>query len=391
MNNKKKKNDDLFDELFNEKASEVEETEEIKEELEQEKIIDLDKAPAKNLGVSDVLDKKKVSDDLFTKKKPNLNDDKFGGSFNKKRQKARQARIKMTPKEYNQELERLNEGAENKNYIFLLGMAGAGKSYIIASLLRYMTNYLKGQTRLNKEIATEKEALLYNQMIEMFDDRDKNIARTDVGNFYELNIIYKPEDKSISPLEITFIDVSGEHVERIYDGEGSEQVGELPDYLEVILESDVNCKFVFVHDQSLAISTENTIKAPQSMVLKSLYDKVCTVQERNNKIYPKVLLLSKADKIPDKVKQKYRDSATEYAKAAENGLSTFSNGFFSESNNRAIFYRMGTFTKYDTLDKFDANCPAKLFNWLYGTIHIGQSILKREGHFQQFKKWFLGH
>lgn len=309
----------------------------------------------------------------------------------RERRRSRQAKVKMTPEEYREELARLNENAENKNYIFLFGVANSGKSFIIASLLHYMTAYSHGNTRLNRDVATERESLLYNQMLEMFTNPEKAVARTDVSNFYELNIVYEPEDENEKPVEITFIDAAGEHFERAYDGEEMEQVGELPDYLNVILESDVNCKFVFVYDQSL-MAKVNTKKAPQEMVLKALYDKVRGMQRQHNEYYPKILLLSKTDKITEEDQKKYFHSSTEYSKAAENGLNSFANGFFSEKDNRSIFYRIGEFTEQDSIKTFDEDCPQKLFDWIYGSIdHIDNTEVQQKlSLFGRLKRWFMG-
>src|SRR5699024_6161990 len=55
----------------------------------------------------------------------------------------------LTEDEYVSILEELNEDAENKNYVFLFGIPGSGKSYIIASLLKYMEQSDLGQSRLD--------------------------------------------------------------------------------------------------------------------------------------------------------------------------------------------------------------------------------------------------
>ena len=302
------------------------------------------------------------------------------------RRKSRAATIKMTKEEYRKRLEELNENSEIKNYVIFFGIPDCGKSYIIASLLHYMNAYLGGNTRINKDVATKDEALLYNQMLEMFANPERNVGRTDVRNFFELNIIFKPSNDLKVPVEMTFIDASGEHLKRLYEGGNDEYAGELPDYLEAILESDVNCKFVFVYDQS-----KTKHQPPQSEILKAMYDKVLMMQDKYGKTYPKVLLLSKSDKIPEKIKQKYGHSAKEYALAQENDLRTFAQGFFTERNNknRSIFYSMGSFTKYDDLDKFDADCPHRLFDWIYTSI-TGFTVTEKKSWWIRFKQWLLG-
>ncbi|TCP93270.1 hypothetical protein EDC44_12225 [Cricetibacter osteomyelitidis] len=306
----------------------------------------------------------------------------------------RDAKIRMTKEEYRKRLEELNLNAETKNYVLLLGKAGAGKSYIISSLVYYMKTYLNGTVRLNQEVATREEVLLYNRIIEMFSSPQKSLDRTSELEFYELNLIYQPQEIGKPPMELTFIDASGEHFARIYEGKGATQAGELPDYLEVILESDVNCKFAFVYDQSIKGKEREQMETdevftPQVQMLSSLFDKIRTMQDKYGKFYPKILLLSKADKVSEKTKEKYGHSPSAYAQAKENELISFANGYFREPSNKAIFYQMGTFTKYDDLDKFDHTCPAKLFDWIYNSV-TGDTTIVKPSCWEQFKRWAFG-
>ncbi|OOR88253.1 hypothetical protein B0181_08395 [Moraxella caviae] len=258
------------------------------------------------------------------------------------KQTRREAKIKMSKQEYRKELERLNFNAESKNYVLMLGKADSGKSFIIASLVYYMKTHLKGLVRLNQDLATDEEILLFNRIIEMFSNPQKSLQRTSELEFYELNLIYQPEDSTKPPMELTFVDASGEHFARAYKGEGASNVGELPDYLEAILESNVNCKFAFVYDQSLEAREReqrdrDEIFTPQVQMLSTLFDKIRAMQDKYGKTYPKILLLSKADKIPEKVKERYQHSPSRYAQAEENHLTSFANGYFREPENKAIF------------------------------------------------------
>ncbi|MBE2895604.1 hypothetical protein HPC38_01770 [Pasteurellaceae bacterium HPA106] len=314
-----------------------------------------------------------------------------------RRVRTREAKAKMTKKEYRDRLEELNKEADQKHYVLLFGASNSGKSYIIASLMHFMNSYLAGTTRLVRETATENESLMYNQMLEMFANPEKNIGRTSAFDFYELNIRFQPEEIEKPAVDITFIDASGENFERIYHGKTNEYVGELPDYIEVILESEVDCMFVFVYDQSLKDS-DRSDRAPQSQVLKAFYDKIISMQERYERVYQKLLLLSKSDKIPEQTKKKYGHSAKAFALSPpkENrALLSFSNPFFNERNsmNKTIFYSMGTFTKYDDLDKFDEDCPRRFFNWIYTGITGSQGegvVIQKLSCLQRFKKWLLG-
>lgn len=325
--------------------------------------------------------------------------DLFGDSINKEhkfskpeRDFGREAKIKMTREEYQQRLEELNENAENKHYILFFGTPNSGKSYIIASLIHYMNQCLSGTVRLNPERTTTKDELLFNQMLEMFRDHQKRLSRTATLDFYELNVIFEPKDLNLPMVEMSFIDASGENFNRALVGEREGQVGELPDSIDVILDSNVNCKFAFVYDQSQRKQDRDADRAsPQVSVLRSLYDHVLELQSQKRKRFPKILLLSKADKISDETRKKYNDSAQAYALAEENELRGFANGFFNEANtnNRIIFYRMGRFTKHDDITDFDEECPSRLFDWLYSSI-TGKLTRPQLSWWQRFVNWLLG-
>jgi hypothetical protein len=118
---------------------------------------------------------------------------------------------------------------------------------------------------------------------------------------------------------------------------------------------------------------------------------VLALQSKNKKRYSKILLLSKADKISEETRKKYNDSAQAYALSEENELRSFANGFFNEANtsNKIFFYRIGNFTKYDDIDEFDAECPARLFDWIYNGI-TGKSTIVKLSWWQRFVNWLFG-
>ncbi|ETD66418.1 hypothetical protein V757_12680 [Pelistega indica] len=318
--------------------------------------------------------------------------DDIGVSKDNIRDLKRQAQIKMTPDEYRNRLTELNERAENKHFVMLFGTPSSGKSYVIASLLHYMNSYLPGNVRLNPERTTKQDSLIFNTMQEMFSNPRKRIGRTGTLDFYELNVLYEPEELNKPEVEITFIDASGENMIRMFDGDTERYAGELPDSLEVILDSRVNCKFIFVYDQSQRrLEREHKELAPQVMILQALYNRVLELQKKNKKRYPKILLLSKSDKISQEERMKYGESPQAYALSDDNELKSFAKGFFTEANspNKTIFYKIGTFTKHDDLDVFDEECPKRLFDWLYSSI-TGRTASKQVSWWRRFVNWLVG-
>ena len=116
----------------------------------------------------------------------------------------------LTEDEYVSILEELNEDAENKNYVFLFGIPGSGKSYIIASLLKYMEQSDLGQSRLDLDKSNDLERRLYNRMIMSFTDPKKyRIESNATLDFNRFNIIFTPKGNKPEKT-ITFLDISGE-------------------------------------------------------------------------------------------------------------------------------------------------------------------------------------
>ena len=202
-----------------------------------------------------------------------------------------------------------------------------------------------------------------------------------------MHISFTPTDKSKPPIEIVFVDASGEHSEEAFHSRDKNKSGMLPNYLTAILESNVKTKIAFVYDQSLS----DNGKIPQMNVLSEVFTKIQYIQSSQDKQFPKALLLSKADKI----------FAGDMAAVERNGydpmlyalekIPAFANSFFNESpNNKTIFYRMGKFSvNSDLLTEFDKECPEKFFNWLYKE-GMGVSAVKELNCWDKFKRWFSG-
>lgn len=297
---------------------------------------------------------------------------------------------KMSTDEYHQRLLDLNINSENKHYVLFFGKPASGKTFIIGSLLHYMKNSLGGTVYLDDEKTTKGERKLFSQLQDRFSGErfSKKIGRTSSDEYYEFHIHFTPKNSDKPPLDIVFVDASGEHSERVALDLDNVDTGELPDYLRVILESDVNTKLAFVYDKFLP-AQEN--KATQVNMLDQIFTKVQLLQRRQQKYYPKILLLAKSDKIEaedNATVRKYEYSATKYA---QNMIPNFANSFFNEnSENKAIFYKMGIFSVTDDiLLKFEEDCPAKLFKWLYKES-IGTNIDKQPTCWDKFTQWFKG-
>jgi anaerobic ribonucleoside-triphosphate reductase len=295
----------------------------------------------------------------------------------------------LSDEEYHERVKELNENAENKHYVLFFGSPASGKTWIIGSVLHYMKNYIGGVVYLQTDKTTESEEELFYQLQDRFNGivGTKKLTSTDTKQYFEMHISFTPTDKSKPPIEIVFVDASGEHSEEAFHSRDKNKSGMLPNYLTAILESNVKTKIAFVYDQSLS----DNGKIPQMNVLSEVFTKIQYIQSSQDKQFPKALLLSKADKI----------FAGDMAAVERNGydpmlyalekIPAFANSFFNESpNNKTIFYRMGKFSvNSDLLTEFDKECPEKFFNWLYKE-GMGVSAVKELNCWDKFKRWFSG-
>ncbi|MGX2956340.1 TRAFAC clade GTPase domain-containing protein [Ursidibacter arcticus] len=307
------------------------------------------------------------------------------------RQSKRDVENDLTDEEYHERLMELNTNAENKHYVLFFGQPASGKTWIIGSLLHYMKNYLGGTVYLDSDKSTDSEEELFYQLQDRFNGvvHSEKITSTDTKQYFEFHISFTPKDSSKPPMDIIFIDASGEHSEQGFRNRHNEKSGKLPNYLTAILESKVNTKLAFVYDQSL-IDEKGSI--PQVNVLNAVFTHIQHIQLSQKKTFPKALLLSKADRI----------YATDMAAVERNGydpmhyalekIPSFANSFFNESpNNKTIFYKMGTFsTNSDLILEFDTECPSKLFRWLYMEGTGGTSPVKEPTCWNKFMGWFKG-
>lgn len=311
--------------------------------------------------------------------------------FHKDKLNKRSVEQELTDDEYHDRLMELNKDAENKQYVLFFGQPASGKTWIIGSLLHYMKNYLGGTVYLDTEKTTESEEELFYQLQDRFNGVRfaEKITSTDTKQYFEFHISFTPKDSSKPPMNIVFIDASGEHSEQAFRNKYRTDSGKLPNYLTVILESDVHTKLAFVYDQSLQ---DEKGGVPQMNVLSEIFTKIQHIQASQKKFFPKALLLSKADRIYASDMSAVERNGYDPMLYALEKIPSFANSFFNESDsNKTIFYKMGTFsTNSDLLLEFDKECPEKLFRWLYMSGNNGASPIKEPTCWDKFMVWFKG-
>ncbi|WP_273396388.1 TRAFAC clade GTPase domain-containing protein [Actinobacillus porcinus] len=297
----------------------------------------------------------------------------------------------LTDDEYQARLAELNTNAHNKHYVLFFGRPASGKTWIIGSILHYMKNFLGGVVYLDTQKTTESEEELFYQLQDRFSGiiGAQKLTSTESKQYFELHISFTPNDPSKPPMDIIFVDASGEHSEKAMSKRGDKEAGKLPNYLTAILESDVNTKLAFVYDQSIQ---DEAGHIPQINTLNAVFTQIQHIQNSQGKKFPKALLLSKADKIFATDMASVERAGYDPMVYAINKIPSFANSFFNEdAENKTIFYKMGKFSvNSDLVLEFDKECPEKLFRWIYMTGTGGTSPVQEPTFWDKFKRWFSG-
>lgn len=319
--------------------------------------------------------------------------DNYAYTPSTRRQKLEQRDVEqeLTDEEYQIRLAELNNNAENKHYVLFFGRPASGKTWIIGSILYYMKNFLAGTVYLDTLKTTISEEELFYQLQNRFAGiiGAQKITSTETKQYFELHISFTPNDKSKPPMDIVFVDASGEHSEKAMSKRGNLDAGKLPNYLTAILESNVNTKLAFVYDQSIQ---DESGHIPQINTLNAVFTQIQHIQNNHGKKFPKALLLSKADKIFATDMASVERAGHDPMIYAINKIPSFANSFFNEdAENKTIFYKMGKFSvNSDLVLEFDKECPEKLFRWIYMTGTGGISPVKEESCWDKFKRWLSG-
>lgn len=319
---------------------------------------------------------------------PSIGGESYSDEITDAKNKTSSATINFSPEEYLRIISELNQNAENKHYVLFFGQPGAGKTWIIASILYYMKLYADGNAYLDSSKSSTHDLKMFYELQDYFagSATAKEIARTSDQQYSQFSMSFTPKNSNKPPVEIVFIDASGEHSDLIIRDEHNSDSGKLPDYLNVILESKVNTKIAFVYDSFI----QDQIGEPlQLNVLNEVFTQIQLIQRRENKVFPKCLMLSKADRIENEEAQTLKQAGGDATTFAKLKIPQFSNGFFNESEkNACILYKIGQITD-GNLEQFDKDCPERFFNWLYKQS-TGQEVIKKVSTLTKIKNWFIG-
>lgn len=317
-------------------------------------------------------------------------------SYKKNKEEKRSVETELPQLEYKKRIRELNNNATNKHYVLFFGKPASGKTFIIGSIINYLKSQAPGQLIYRDELTTVIEDQLYYKMLDFYQANTTDsvtIGSSDRKQYYEFPFTFIPNNKKCQPIELVFVDCSGEHTQRsMYQYKENKIVsGALPNYLTAILESDVNVKICFVYDYYTDTIYKGTGVASQTNILISAYNEAIHYQRPGEREFSKLMIMSKADM--------YRNVVDKYGSAEKFALSevpafanTFCNEIFETDNsNNFTFYSVGEFYSDSSLKeaKLNFKAPEKIIDWLYRGA-TGISFVKKEESLLSKIKKMLG-
>jgi energy-coupling factor transporter ATP-binding protein EcfA2 len=131
--------------------------------------------------------------------------------------------------------------SKDSNFVFFFGTGGSGKSVILASLIYYMSSQSGAiRPKLNTPNSKEAETLLYD----FLDNLRQGILpeRSVRDKVTRLDLVFEPNNKSkkINPINLTFLETSGENHYEIRRG------GNYHSSIEEYLSANIPLHFILV-------------------------------------------------------------------------------------------------------------------------------------------------
>ncbi len=260
---------------------------------------------------------------------------------------------------------------KNSNFVFFFGNPQSGKSVILASLLYYLSSQVGVlRPKIGSPNSQEAQTLLYD----FYENIRQGILpeRTTVGKVLELDLVFEPNNKSkkITPIDLTFLEASGEDLRAINRG------GNFQSHIAKYLSSNVPLTFIIVTSYDTAHQDDTLINE----FLDELERKGKNLRPVNV-----ILVISKWDK------------SGKMDVENEEMLDRFINDNLRRTSQRInayelskTFYTIGnveTDGRNQRITLLNLDTAGILSNWLYSSI-TGYD-LSYEGTFWERLKWSL--
>ncbi len=259
---------------------------------------------------------------------------------------------------------------KDSNFVFFFGTASSGKSVILATMLYYMRSQAGVlRPKLGTPNTTEAEGLLYD----FFENISKGIlpAGTEKDKVTRLDLVFEPNNKSkkVNPINLTFLETSGENHNEIKRG------GQYNSIIESYLSANLPLSFILV------TSYENAHN--DDVLINTFLDKL-ERYEKKLKSVNIILIVSKWDKSGStdvETEIELENFITERLPMTANRLDTY--------NLSKSFYTVGEIDeKSNRVTLLNLNTAEILSKWLYESI--SGYPLDYEGTFWERIKFSFG-
>lgn len=257
----------------------------------------------------------------------------------------------------------------DSNFVFFFGNPQSGKSVILSSMLYYLSSQVGVlRPKIGTPNSNETQVLLYD----FYENIQQGILpeRTTVGKVLEIDLIFEPNNKSkkILPVNLTFLEASGEDLNAIRRG------GNFQSHISKYLSSDVPLTFIIVTSYDTAHQDDTLINE----FLDELERKGKNLNPVNV-----ILVISKWDKSG----RMDVESSEELESFITDNLRRTSQRMNAYELSKT-FYTIGNVESKDGKQRIDCvnlDTAAVLSNWLYNTI-TGYDI-QYQGTFWERLKW----
>lgn len=257
----------------------------------------------------------------------------------------------------------------DSNFVFFFGNPQSGKSVILSSMLYYLSSQVGVlRPKIGTPNSNETQVLLYD----FYENIQQGILpeRTTVGKVLEIDLVFEPNNKSkkILPVNLTFLEASGEDLNAIRRG------GNFQSHISKYLSSDVPLTFIIV-------TSYDTAHQDDTLINEFLDE----LERKGKNLHPVnvILVISKWDKSG----RMDVESSEELDSFITDNLRRTSQRINAYELSKT-FYTIGNVESKDGKQKIDCvslDTAAVLSNWLYSSI-TGYDI-QYEGTFWERLKW----
>jgi len=240
----------------------------------------------------------------------------------------------------------------NSNFIFFFGNPQSGKSVILSSLL-YQLSTEFGVLSPRNDVPNSKE--VQTLLHDFYENMRRGILpeRTSVGKVLEIDLLFEPNNRSkkVTPINITFLEASGEDLRAIKRG------GKFQSHISKYLSSGIHLTYILVTSYDTAEQDD--------IILNEFLDELKN-KGKNLKELNVILIVSKWDlsgstdidspDILDDFIETYLRRTNQRINSYELDKSYFTIGSLEKRNGKQV------------ITSLDPRSAAILSNWIYESI-----------------------